>query len=68
MVKFINNIICYSITNVLNFKKISQEDLLASLKKTDKEFTLKLYKDSITIASKIQIHFFYRMQLILSME
>lgn len=56
--KFIDNIIYCSITDVSNFKKLSQKTLSASLDKINERFTLKLYKDSNIIASQIQIHFF----------
>lgn len=46
-----------------------QEAPSASLDKTDKEFALKLYKDSNAIyASKTQIQLFRIIQLVLSME
>lgn len=52
MVKFIDNIICCSIMDVLDFKKTSQEAPLVNLDKTDEKFALKLYKKSNTVSSK----------------
>lgn len=51
IVKFIDNIIYYLITDISMTKKISQEALLASLDETDKEFALKLYTNSNAVAS-----------------
>lgn len=56
MMKFIDNIVCYLITDISLTKEIKQEVLSASLNKTDADFALKLYKDSNAIASKTQIH------------
>lgn len=82
MVKFIDTIICCSIPNLLSSKVIDQEALsvilllsknisykalLASLNKTNKEFALKLYKNSNSITFKMQIHSFFIMQLVLNM-
>lgn len=52
MVKFINNIIYCSMTDILIAEKISQEALSASLNEINKEFSLKLYKDNIAITSR----------------
>lgn len=57
MVKFINNIICCPMADILNYKKTSQKVLSTSLDKTHGEFTLKLYKDNNFIVFTIQIHF-----------
>lgn len=51
IVKFIDNIICYLMVDILNCKEKNQEAPSTSLDKTDGEFTLKLYKDSNFIAS-----------------
>ena len=42
--------------DISDSSKISQKAPLANLDKTDKEFALKLYKDSNIVASKTQIH------------
>lgn len=46
MVKFIDNIICFSMTNISDSKKINQEALLVSSDKPDEKYALKLYKNS----------------------
>lgn len=56
MMKFIDNIICYLIVDVLDWKKASRKALSASLDKTNGEFTLKLYKNSNFIAFTIHIY------------
>lgn len=56
MMKIIANIICYSMADVSDCKETSQEALSMSLDKTDGKFALKLYQDSNSVASKIQIH------------
>lgn len=43
MVKFINNIIYFSMADILDFEKTSQKALSASLDEIVKEFFLKLY-------------------------
>lgn len=58
MVKFIKNIIYYSMADILMAEKTSQKALSASLDKTDKKFILKLYRDSNAIASRTPVHFF----------
>ena len=57
MIKFIDNIIYYSIADISDFSETSQEASSANLDKADEEFALKLYKNSNTITSKTQIHF-----------
>lgn len=55
--KFIKNIIYYYlIVDILLFEYIKQEILSANLNKTNDVFILKLYKNSNTVASKLQIY------------
>lgn len=56
MMKFINNIACYLITDIILTKKIKQETPSVNLNKIDKDFALKLYKYSNDIAFKTQIY------------
>lgn len=56
--KCIDNIICCLIIDILDFEKTSQKAPSASLDKTNKEFIIKLYKDSNIVISKTQIYFF----------
>lgn len=58
MVKFIDNIICYLMADILDSKETSQKVLSVSLAKTDEEFALKLHKNNNTVASTTQIYFF----------
>lgn len=58
MIKFIDNIICCLILNILMAEKTSQKAPSASLNKTDEEFALKFYKDSNAVSSRTQVHFF----------
>lgn len=53
MMKFINIIILYSMTDILISKDIHHKTLLAILDKTNKKFALKLYKNSNIITVKI---------------
>lgn len=58
MVNFIDIIICCSMVDILLFKNMHQKAPSASLNKSDKEFALKLYKDSNSVTFKMQIHSF----------
>lgn len=58
MEKFIDKIISCSIVDVSIGEDINREALSAKLDKTNEEFVLKLYKDSNTITSRIQIYSF----------
>lgn len=57
MMNFIDTLICCLMTNILVFKNMYQKAPSTKLNKSDKEFTLKLYKDSNFVAFKMQIHF-----------
>lgn len=49
MIKFINNIIYCVMLDLSMAEKMSQKASSVNLNKTDKEFALKLYKDSNAI-------------------
>lgn len=53
MVKFNNNIICYLMADLLDYKKTSQKALSGNLNKINEEFALKLYKDINSVTSII---------------
>lgn len=57
MVNLIDSIIYCSITDILIYKNIYQESLLASPNKFDKEFAPKLYKNSNFVAFIIYLEF-----------
>lgn len=45
MMKFIDNIVCCLIADILSTKKIKQKALSAGLNKTNQDFPLKFYKN-----------------------
>lgn len=52
MIKFIDNIICCLIVDVLMTQKTSQKALFINLDTTNKTFALKLYKNSNAVTFK----------------
>lgn len=56
MVEFIDNIIQYSIDSTLQGKPLSQETPSTSLDRNNKNFVLKLYRDSTFIITRCQLH------------
>lgn len=57
MVKFIDNSICYSMTDILIAENPSLKASLISLDKINKDFTLKLYINNVAIAFRTNLHF-----------
>ena len=61
MIKFIDNIICCFIANVLALEEIIYEGPFAGFNETNKHLVQKLYNDSNVIISETQIYLFFTM-------